>query len=59
MKKIVTNYEVIEKLSKIFGVSIQSVYAALRFKTSGERPDKIRKAAINHGAAIIDTKLKK
>ena len=53
MKKIVTTNENIEKLSKIFGVSTRSVYKALRYDTSGDRPDKIRVAAMNMGATKL------
>lgn len=53
MKKIVTTYSNVEKLSKAFGVSIISVYKALRFVTQGERPDKIRQAAMNMGATLL------
>lgn len=53
MKKIVTTNENIEKLSKIFGVSTRSVYKALRYDTSGDRPNKIRTAALNMGATKL------
>ena len=56
MKKIVTTYPNVEKLSKTFGVSIISVYKALRFVTQGERPDKIRQAALNMGATLLESK---
>ena len=50
MKKIVTEYKNIEKLSKIFGVSVNSVYKALRYDTKGDRPNRKRTAALNMGA---------
>lgn len=53
MKKIVTTYATVEKLSKTFGVSIISVYKALRFATKGDRPDKIRQAALAMGAVLL------
>ena len=53
MKKIVTEYKNIEKLSKIFGVSVNSVYKALRYDTKGDRPNKIRAAALNMGATKL------
>lgn len=53
MKKIVTEYKNIEKLSKIFGVSVNSVYKALRYDTKGDRPNKIRTAALNMGATKL------
>lgn len=53
MKKIVTTNENIEKLSKIFGVSTRSVYKALRYDTSGDRPNEIRTAALNMGATKL------
>lgn len=53
MKKIVTEYKNIEKLSKIFGVSVNSIYKALRYETSGDRPNKIRSAALNMGATKL------
>lgn len=50
MKKIVTSSHNIEKLSKTFGVSVTSIYKALRYETHGQRPDRIRSAAISMGA---------
>ena len=58
MKKIVTTYPNVEKLSKTFGVSIISVYKALRFVTQGDRPDKIRQAALNMGATLLTSEKK-
>lgn len=53
MKKIVTSSENIKKLSKTFGVSITSIYKALRYATKGQRPERIRAAAINLGATKL------
>lgn len=53
MKKIVTEYKNVEKLSKIFDVSVVSVYKALRYETKGDRPNKIRAAAMNMGATKL------
>lgn len=53
MKKIVTTNENIQKLSKTFGVSINSIYKALRYETKGDRPDKIRVMALNMGATKL------
>lgn len=53
MKKIVTSSTNIEKLSKTFGVSITSIYKALRYETHGQRPERIRTAAINLGATKL------
>jgi len=53
MKKIVTTKTNVEMLSKTFGVSINSIYKALRFTTQGDRPDKIRQAALNMGATLL------
>ena len=53
MKKIVTTKDNIENLSKIFGVSVNSVYKALRYDTKGDRPNKIRAAAMNMGATKL------
>lgn len=53
MKKIVTTNENIEKLSKIFDVSTRSIYKALRYETKGDRPDKIRVAALKMGATKL------
>jgi len=50
MKKIVTTKDNIENLSKIFDVSTRAVYKALRYETKGDRPNKIRTAALNMGA---------
>lgn len=53
MKKIVTTKTNVEKLARAFSVSINSVYKALRYQTQGERPDKIRQAALNMGATLL------
>ena len=53
MKKIIATQDCIKKLQNLFGVSRVSVYKALRFKTQGERPDKIRQAALNMGATLL------
>ena len=53
MKKIVTTKTNVEKLASTFSVSINSVYKALRYQTKGERPDKIRQAALNMGATLL------
>ena len=53
MKKIVTTKGNIENLSKIFDVSTRSVYKALRYETKGDRPNKIRTAALNMGATKL------
>ena len=50
MKKIVTTKDNIENLSKIFDVSTRAVYKALRYETKGDRPNRIRTAALNMGA---------
>ena len=53
MKKIVTTQANIENLSKIFDVSTRSIYKALRYETQGDRPDKIRVAALKMGATKL------
>ena len=46
MEKIIVKWGDTSKIAKRFNVSTQAVRYALRFASSGERPDKIREVAI-------------
>lgn len=44
----------VQKLAKQFGVTESTVRLAMRFVTEGERPERIRKEALeNYGAVLV------
>lgn len=47
---------VVAKLAKRFGVSDNTIRAALRFATEGERPDLIRKTALKEYGCMLRKK---
>lgn len=59
-KKIIVPFGAVQKIAKEIGCSDQSVRNALRFITSGDQPDKIRKEAIeNYGGEIYSISKKR
>ena len=54
MEKIIVNWGDTSKIAKQFNVSEQAVRSALRFISSGERPDQIREVAIKeYGGQLV------
>lgn len=53
-KKITIPRKQTERLHKLFGVSQNSVYNALRYETNSERSQAIREAAFNTGKAKVE-----
>lgn len=49
MKKIIVNKEQRKKLERVFNCTYVTVYNALAYRTAGDIPDKIRKAAVEMG----------
>lgn len=52
-KSIVLPKEQVVKFHRLFGVSEQAVYSALRFATNSERALAIREAALKTGVAVV------
>jgi predicted transcriptional regulator len=57
-QKILYDRKVIPKIAQRFGVTEATVRLALRFKTKGDRPDLIRKEAVQFYGCVLMKKKK-